>query len=127
MEILMIDFNTEFNDLIPTKKDGYYEFLLPVCMNLSWSRLRLCLFPLADGGYILSDDGGFLGERGNHTTEFYYKHYLKYSIYPNYGIKLKDDTFYKKHDGAYSPLAAINDFIRFFIKLEEHIEMQGIL
>ena len=123
----MINFDTEFLDLIPVKKEGYYEIKLPVCIDLSWSRPTMYLTPLADGGYILADDGNFLGDRGNHSLDFYYKHYLRYSIYSNNGIRLKDDTFYKKYDGNYSPTAAINDFIRFFIKLEEHIDMQGIL
>lgn len=123
----MIDFDKEFLDLAPTKKDGYYEFVLPVCMSLSWSRLVLRLLPLEDGGYIVSDDGGFMGDRGNNTTEFYYNHYVKNSIYPHYGIKLKDDVFYKRYDEGYSPVAALSDFARFFIKLEEHIDMNGIL
>ena len=122
----VIDFTTEFNWLKAKEKNGYYEIKTPLLIRMAHCSLVLRIIPLEDS-YVVSDDGLLFAECGNHDTAFYYNHYVKNCGYPNYGIQLEGNFFYKKYDNSYTPLAAISDFIHFFIYLEEHIEKSGIL
>ena len=114
-------------DLNPIQREGYIELRLPVLLELSWSLITLRVTPHEDGSYTVSDNGRMFAERGNESTEFYYNHFAEHSEYSHYDIKVKGDFFYKDYAANYNPTAALNQFVRFFIRLEEHIELYEIL
>lgn len=124
----MIDFDSEFCDFAPTKRDGYIEIKLPILLDkLGQRRLVVRVVPLEGGDYILTDEGTLFAELGNRGAEYYHTHFLENAPPPHYGMKLEGEVFCKRYAFNYNPTVALDDFIRFFLALEEHIDKYELL
>ena len=105
--------------------DGrYFEIELPVVLYFNYQRLRLYIYP-TDDGYYVSDDGEAFVEH-SFDTEYYFELFNKEDPSYHFDIELKDDHICKRYRYDFSLISAIDEFIRFFILLDEFMQKNDI-
>ena len=100
----------------PVQKEGYVEVTLPVIIKIFNSCLRLHIYN-TDNGCFIRDEGDTFYD-SNENSEYYYNLYKKSNM-NDYGILLKDDYFYKEYPSNVNINIALNEFVRFFINLDQ--------
>lgn len=95
----------------------FFQIELPVVLYFNYQRLVLNIYP-TDDGYYISDTGDTFIEY-KFEPKYYYDLYIKKDKNDHYNIQLKDNYIYKTYQYDYSLLNAIDEFIRFFIHLDE--------
>jgi hypothetical protein len=101
-----------------------FEIELPVVLYFNYQRLRLRITPL-DDGYSVSDDGETFIEYSS-DTEYYFGLFCEKDEGYHFEIGLKDNYIFKNYDFNYSLMSAIDEFIRFFIRLDEFMRKNDI-
>ncbi len=101
-------------------KDDFVEVTLPIYLFMNWdlNSVELKIKPI-DSGYIISDTGNTFKEFNN-SPSFYYDLFVK-SNNRNFGIKLDNETLYKKYENNFNIVCALDEFNRFFISLDDFI------
>ena len=98
-------------------EDGAFRIELPVVLYFNYQRLALNITP-TDDGYVISDDGETFIEYSS-DTEYYFELFDKNDGNYHFDIALKDGYICKSYGFDYSLTSAIDEFIRFFISLDE--------
>lgn len=101
-----------------------FEIELPVVLYFNYQRLRLYIYPV-DDGYYVSDDGEAFIEHSC-DTQHYFDLFNKEDKSYHYEIELKDDHICKKYEYDFSLMSALDEFIRFFILLDEFMNKNDI-
>ncbi|MBO5327978.1 MAG: hypothetical protein J6B04_02255 [Clostridia bacterium] len=101
-----------------------FQIELPVALYFNYQRLKLYIYPV-DDGYYVSDDGETFIEYSC-DPQYYYDLFNKKDKAFHFGIELKNNRICKKYRFDYSLIAAIDEFIRFFILLDEFIRKNDI-
>ena len=86
-------------------------------LYFNYQRLTLFIKPV-DDGYVISDDGETFIEYSA-DTEYYFELFDKNDGNYHFDIALKDGYICKSYRFNYSLASAIDEFIRFFISLDE--------
>ena len=107
----------------PKEKNGYVELKLPVAIRMFKSCLLLRIRTV-DGGYEIFDDG-YAFDEANEDAAHYLDLYKK-SGGKDYGIALRGETFYKEYKSNFNINVAINEFVRFFIYLDDFLTKNNI-
>ena len=102
-----------------TDKDEYIELELPVVTYFNYQRVVLRIYPVNDEYYI-SDEGLTFSECGR-SSDYYYNSFMDNDSNSHYDILLNNDYLYKKYDGDYAVYSAIDEFVRFFIYLDNYM------
>ena len=106
--------------------DGqYFEIELPVVLYFNYQRLCLRIYPVDDGYYISDDGQTFIEYSGE--TKYYYDLFNQRDIHYHYEILLENNYLYKKYSYDFSLIAAIDEFIKFFVYLEEFMSDSNIV
>ena len=106
--------------------DGeYYEIELPVVLYFNYQRLMLYVYPV-DDGYYVSDDGETFIEHCE-DTEYYYNRFISEDKHNHYDIELKDNHICKRYRFDYSLMSALDQFVRFFVHLDEFMRENDIV
>ena len=101
-----------------------FRIELPVVLYFNYQRLRLLIRP-TDDGYLVSDDGDtFLEFSGD--TGYYYDLFCDRDPAYHFEIQRKDNFLCKNYRFDYSVISAIDEFIRFFIRLDEFMQKNDI-
>lgn len=108
----------------PIEKENYVELKLPVAIKMFKSCLLLRIIPMKDG-FAISDDG-FTFYDFNEDSNYYFDLFMEKDENYHYDIKLNGNFFYKKYPSNYNINVAINEFIRFFINLDDFIKKNNI-
>ena len=101
-----------------------FEIELPVVLYFNYQRLRLYIYAV-DDGYYVSDDGETFVEYSC-DTRYYYELFNKKDKAYHFEIGLKDNHICKYYRFDYSLMSAIDEFIRFFILLDEFMRKNDI-
>lgn len=107
----------------PVEKEGYVEVVLPVSIKIFKACLRLRIYN-TEKGYAISDDGYTFYEC-NEDSEYYYNLFKENNKY-HYNILLKDNYLYKEYADNFNINVALNEFIRFFVYLDDYISRNNI-
>ena len=102
----------------------YFQIELPVVLYFNYQRLVLNIYPL-DDGYYISDTGDTFIEYKLDPI-YYYDLYVETDEHNHYNIKFKKNYLYKIYQYDYSLLSAIDEFVRFFIHLDEFMISSNI-
>jgi len=105
--------------------DKLFKIELPVLLYFNYQRLTLYIYPV-DDGYYISDDGETFIEFSN-DANYYFDLFNTQDKNYHYDIKLKDNHICKKYRFDYRLMAAIDEFIRFFIYLDEYMGKNNIV
>ena len=100
-------------------KDEYLEIELPVVTYFNYQRVVLRIYPL-ENEYYISDEGLTFSECGG-SSEYYYNSFIDNDSNYHFDILLDNDYLYKKYDGDYAVYSAIDEFVRFFIYLDDYM------
>jgi len=101
-----------------------FQIELPVVLYFNYQRLILYIYPV-DDGYYISDDGETFIE---HSCEpqYYYDLFEQKDKNYHFEIELKNNYICKNYQFDYSLMSAIDEFIRFFIFLDEFMSENDI-
>ena len=102
-----------------------FEIELPVVLYFNYQRLMLYIYPV-DDGYYISDDGQTFLEYSN-DAKYYYDLFNEKDSNYHYDIQLDNDHIHKKYDFDYSLMSAIDEFIRYFILLDEFMNRYNMV
>ena len=102
-----------------------FEIELPVVLYFNYQRLRLYIYPV-DDGYYISDDGNTFLEFSCDSKCYYDLFNEKDSNY-HFEIELDNDHIYKKYHFDFSLMSAIDEFIRFFIYLDDFMNKNNLI
>ena len=105
-------------------EDGSFKLELPVVLYFNYQRLALNITP-TDDGYVISDDGETFIEYSS-DTEYYFELFDKNDGNYHFDIALKDGYICKSYRFDYSLSSAIDEFIRYFILLDEFMRKNNI-
>lgn len=105
------------------EKEEYYEIELPVITFFNQQLITLRLYIVDDGYYVCTDGTTFneYVEYASDDCEKYYDLFVRNNPNYHYDIKREGAYLYKKYAANYSARHAVNDFVRFFIHLDEYI------
>ena len=101
-----------------------FEIELPVVLYFNYQRLKLYIYPVDDGYYISDDGEAFLEHSCD--TQYYFDLFNKQDTGYHFEIELKDNHICKHYRFDYSLMSAIDEFIRFFILLDEFMRKNDI-
>ena len=101
-----------------------FEIELPVVLYFNYQRLKLFIYPV-DDGYYVSDDGETFVEHSLDTQYYFDLFHQKDPSY-HFEIGLENDRICKRYPYDYSLISAIDEFIRFFILLDEFMQKNDI-
>jgi hypothetical protein len=101
-----------------------FEIELPVVLYFNYQRLKVYITPIDDGYYITDDGQTFI--EYSLDTQYYFNLFNKMDTNYHYDIELKNEHIYKEYRFDYSLISAIDEFIRFFIYLDEFIRKNDI-
>lgn len=101
-----------------------FQIELPVVLYFNYQRLVLHIYPV-DDGYYISDDGQTFIEHSC-DTQYYFDLFNQKDKNYHYDIELKDNYICKNYQFDYSLISAIDEFIRFFILLDEFMQKNDI-
>ena len=96
-----------------------FEVELPVVLYFNYQRLVLFIKPVYD-------DGEAFIEHSN-DAKYYYDLFNEKDSNYHYDIELDNNHFYKKYRFDYSLTSAIDEFIRFFVFLDEFMRKNDIV
>lgn len=121
----MQNYFQRLQEFSPKQTDGGIIFTLPVVLVVSGGLVTLRLTPVT-GGYALSHlDDPF--SEANGDGEYYFRIFEKYDKNPHFGIRVKDGVFQKTYGEEHSLVCAIDEFVRFFICLDDFILRGAVL
>ena len=105
-----------------TDRGEYIEIDVPVTLDFNFQLLSLRIYPVSlDEGYYISDNGAAFSERYSDTTEHYFNMFTEDDPNYHFNIRVANDYFYKKYPYDLNVWVAINEFIRFFVYLDDYI------
>ena len=105
------------------EEENYYEIELPIITFFNQQLITLRLYP-RDDGYYVSTDGTTFDEYVEYASSECEKYYgLFVQNNPNYHYDIKRDGayLYKKYEPNHSARHAVDDFVKFFVHLDEYI------
>ncbi len=102
-----------------------YMIEIPVHTYFNYQRLCLYIYPV-DDGYYISDDGETFIEFSC-DTKYYFDLFMEKDNNNHFEIKLENDHIHKKYKYDYSLVAALDEFIRFFIYLDDFMNKNNIV
>ncbi len=108
----------------PTIKEDCVEIRVPVCMRMYDAFLVLQMTPLEEG-YQISDDGHTFDEL-NHDFSYYIQLFLQNDHNDYYDFQFTKEKIYKGYPEHFSIYMALDQFVRFFISLDNFIMNQNI-
>jgi hypothetical protein len=109
----------------PVQGDGYVDITLPVAINTMWCALEIRITP-SDDTYRLESILDMF-EDANDGAQFYFDIFEKHDKNYHYGILLDDSVFYKEYENDYNLSRALDEFIRFFILLDDFIIKNNVI
>ena len=121
----MYDIMDHLKMLAPVQGDGYVDITLPVAINTTWCALELRITPHKESYTVESTVDMFYD--ANDDAQFYFDIFKKHDKNYHYGMLLKDGVFYKEYQHDYNLLRALDEFIRFFILLDDFIIKNDVI
>ena len=107
----------EICNWISVGEGEHFEIELPVVLYFNYQRLRLYVYPVDDGYYVCDDGEAFVEH--SFDTQYYFDLFTKEDPSYHFEIGLEDNRICKRYDCDFSLISAIDEFIRFFILLDE--------
>ncbi len=101
-----------------------FKIELPVVLYFNYQRLWLHIFPVDDGYYVFDDGETFV--EYSRDAQYYFDLFEKEDKNYHYKIEFKNNHICKNYRFDYSLTAAIDEFIRFFILLDEFMRKNDI-
>ena len=101
-----------------------FEIELPVVLYFNYQRLRLYITPVDDGYYVCDDGETFIEH--SFDTQYYFDLFNKEDPSYHFNIGLEDERICKRYKYDFSLMSAIDEFIRFFILLDEFMNKNDI-
>ena len=105
--------------------DEFIEIVLPVYLRMNSDNNALILkIKPTEGGFMITDTGNHFNEFNNDAS-YYYDLFVKYNG-NDYKIRLYNEILYKSYPDNFSVICAIDEFVRFFIKLDDFISENNL-
>lgn len=114
----MQDYFKDLGVFNPKQKEKFIEITVPVVTKMNYGILTLKVLPL-EKGYIICDDGQTFDEF-TYDTKYYYDLFME-KTNRHYNIQLDGDRIYKQYPYDYNIEVAVNEFVRFFVYLDDFI------
>jgi len=105
------------------KTEEYFEIELPVVTFFNQQLITLRLYPF-DDGYYVSTDGLTFDEYPEYSENYckqYYDLFMENDSHYHYEIKRHGAYLYKKYAANHSARTAVDEFVKFFVYLDEYI------
>ena len=109
----------------PQQKDGFAQITLPVVLLVSGGLLTLKITQNEEF-YTISCEEDMFSEC-NGSQEFYYDIFKKHDKNYHYEIQIKNNIIFKQYKNDFNLVVAINEFIRFFILLDDFIINNNVI
>jgi len=103
------------------KTEEYFEIELPVITFFNQQLITLRLYPSDDGYYVSTTDTVFdeYPEYSASYCEEYYNLFMENDSHYHYDIKREGAYLYKKYASNHSARHAVDDFVKFFVYLDD--------
>lgn len=115
----MKNFIEELKGFNPIQKSNYVEMRIPIILNIYDSFLILHFYS-SENEYIISDDGKTFYEFSK-STKYYLEMFMNNKKEKYQNIKLSNDFIFTKYPDNFNINVALDEFIRFFIDLDNFI------
>ena len=105
------------------KMEKYFEIELPVVTFFNHQLITLRIYPCDDGYYVSTTDYVFdeYPEYSANYCKKYYELFMNNDSHYHYDIKQEGAYLYKKYDADHSARHAVDDFVKFFVYLDDFI------
>lgn len=109
------------NEFAVKERKNYIDVTIPVVMCTNGGLIDLRIKEKEDGYKITCLSNLFLEANVSSDNEFYYKIFDKYDNDYHYDMQIKNGKVYKEYNSDQNIVVAINEFVRYFIKLDDFI------
>lgn len=106
------------------KNDNLIQITIPLAININYNLLKLNI-AIDSNGYTICDDGKTF-KNLNNSANFYYNLFIKNSN-QHFDIQLRDNKLIKQYPDNFNIQVAINEFVRFFVYLDDYIIDNNII
>lgn len=120
----MQDYFKNLEAFKPIKNENSIEIVIPVAMDINNNLPKLTVTKI-DGGYTICDDGKTF-KNLNNSANYYYNLFIKNSN-QHFDIQLRDNKLIKQYPDNFNIQVAINEFVRFFVYLDDYIIDKNII
>ena len=121
----MIDIIDDLEMFKPVQGDGYVDLTLPVALDFAFSLIELRITPHEDTYTIELPFDIFYDTNGD--ADFYIDIFERHDKNCHYGIAVKDGVICKEYQNDYNPTRAIDQFIRYFIYLDDFLIKNDVI
>ena len=101
------------------ERENHFEIELPIVLFFNQQILTLRLYPTDDGYYICTDGTTF--DDCEYDCKQYYDLFIANDKHCHYEIKQDNNYIYKKYDLDRSARTAVDEFVKFFVYLDDYI------
>ena len=106
---------------------NYIKVTIPIVIKTSGTLLELRVKPIEQGYSIVCPNNIFLEANNQGDQEFYFNIFEKHDESYHYDINIKNGLFCKDYSNETNIVVAINEFIRFFILIDDFIIDNGVI
>ena len=105
------------------KENDCWELELPIIMDFNQQLITLRIYPKENCYYISTLDTFFdeYDEYAASLCEEYYDLFISNDNHQHYGIKRDGAILYKVYDCDFSARAAVDEFVKFLVYLNDYI------
>ena len=118
-------FTKWLQEFSPKQTDGYIDISLPVVIYTCNGLLELRITLLDEGYEICCPQDIFCEANG--SLEYYFKIFEKYDKNRHYGMGVKEGVFCKAYEEEFSLVCAVDEFVRFFVLLDDFILNNNVI
>ena len=114
-------------DFSAKKMKGYIQIQLPLVTWTDGGLLELRIKENEDGYRVYSPTNMFLEANAGGSQEYYFNIFEKHDENYHYDIKINRGKIYKYYPSNYNVAVAINEFIRFYVMLDDFIMKNSVI
>ena len=115
------------NEFSAKQRKNYIDIAIPVVMRTNGGLLNLRIKPKVDCYEIIGLSNLFSEITADESQDFYYQIFEKYDNNYHYEIKLKNNKLHKEYSIETNIVVAIDEFIRFFIMLDDFMINNNVI
>ncbi len=114
-------------DFVAKKMKNYIQIELPLVTWTDGGLLELRIKEYEDGYRVYSPTNMFLEANAGGNQEYYFNIFEKHDKNYHYDIQINKGKIYKDYPSNYNIAVAINEFIRFYIMLDDFMMKNSVI
>ena len=111
----------DLSTFAPVDCGEYVSLTTSALFHNNFCKVTFHIYPGLKGYSIVMEDEDFFYHCNCSSGEYYYKRFTNECSCEKFGIQFMEERFYKDYPNNYNIIVAIDEFVRYFIYLDDFI------